>query len=430
MKSEIFRKFDWIIFIDVIILSLLGLLFIYSAQMRTGNPDLYVAKQSTAFVIGIAALLVIINIRYELYAEYTKYIYLFALFLLIAVLFVGSNIRGSKSWFDFGKFAFQPSEIAKIAIILYLAGYINKNFYVMKKISRLFIPFIFTAIYIGLILMEPDFSSALVFIPIFLGMIYVGGVSRQIVILTAMYAIVALGLPLLSVYFNVIYPGTFFVKNLNIFYLVTVLLIIAFMWMFFRFLRVRIDAKEYKKTFLIILLALITGFIISGTLKNYQRRRILSVMAPSFDPLGAGYNVLQSKIAIGSGRLTGRGLFHGTQSQLGFIPDQHTDFIFAVLSEEGGAAMSIGILLLYIVLIARGLSIAKNAADRFGSMIATGIVIMFSFYIILNLGMLTGVMPVAGVPLPFLSYGGSSLVINLIAVGILINIHIRRYANA
>jgi len=427
-RIKILRKFDWIIFIDVMILSFLGLLFIYSAQIRTGNPGFYVAKQSTAFGLGIAAMLIIINIRYEIYAVYTKYIYLFALFLLIAVLFIGSNIRGSRSWFDFGKFAFQPSEIAKIAIILYLADYISKNFYVMKKISKLFPPFLLTVLYIGLILVEPDFSSASVFIPIFLGMVYIGGVSRQLVLLSVMYAAIALGLPLMSVYFDVIYPGTFFVKNLKIIYLFTVLGIITVIWMFFRFLRFHIEVKEYKKAFLIILLALLTGFIISGSLKSYQKRRILSVMAPSFDPLGAGYNVLQSKIAIGSGRLTGRGLFHGTQSQLGFIPDQHTDFIFAVLSEESGAVASIGVLLLYVILIARGLSIAKNAADRFGSMIATGIVIMFSYYIILNLGMLTGVMPVAGVPLPFLSYGGSSLVINMIAVGILINIHIRRYA--
>jgi rod shape determining protein RodA len=259
-------------------------------------------------------------------------------------------------------------------------------------------------------------------------MIIIGGASQQLVLLSFTFAVIALGLPLSGVYLDVIYPGTFVARNLKIIYIVSVFAFIAAVVMFFRFLRIKITPKSYKQVLLIVLLAVISGLVISGTLKNYQKRRILAVMAPSFDPLGGGYNVLQSKIAIGSGQITGRGLFHGTQSQLGFIPDQHTDFIFAVLSEEGGAVVSMGILLLYVILIARGLSIAKNAADKFGSLIAVGIVIMFSFYIILNLGMLTGIMPVAGVPLPFLSYGGSSLIINMSAIGILINIHIRRYA--
>ena len=428
MRSGLFRRFDWVLFIDVVLLSLVGLVMVYSAQMRTDNPGVFVAKQSTAFTIGLAAMLVIINIRYEVYAAYTKYIYIFALILLVAVLFLGSTIRGSRSWFDFGKFAFQPSEIAKIALILHLAGYINKNFYVMKRFTKLLPPLFLTLAYVGLILLEPDFSSAAVFIPIFIGMVFIGGVSRQLVVLTAVFAAVSVGLPLLSVYMDVIYPETFLAENLKIIYFLAVAAGIGGVWMFCRSLRIRVDIKEYKKIILIALLALITGFIITGTLKNYQKRRILAVMAPSYDPLGAGYNVLQSKIAIGSGQITGRGLFHGTQSQLGFIPDQHTDFIFAVLSEEGGALASMGVLILYVILILRGLSIARNAADRFGSIIAAGIVIMFSFYIVLNLGMLTGVMPVAGVPLPFLSYGGSSLIINMIAAGILINIHMRRYA--
>ncbi len=429
MTAQIYKKFDWILFIDAIILSLVGILFVYSAQLRSGNAGIFVAKQSTAFAIGIAAMLLIINVRYEIYAAYTKYVYLFALFLLFAVLLVGTNVRGSKSWFDFGKFAFQPSEVAKIALILHLAGYINKNFYAMKKISRLLMPLLFTAAYLGLIMLEPDFSSGAVFIPIFLGMVIVGGASKQLVIFSFVFAVVAAGLPLASVYSDVICPGGFFARNLRIIYVAAVAASAVCAWQFFKFLRLKIDAATYKKVFLIVLAAVAAGLIATSTLKNYQKRRILAVMAPSFDPLGGGYNVLQSKIAIGSGMIKGRGLFHGTQSQLGFIPDQHTDFIFAVISEEGGAVVSFGVLLLYLILIARGISIAKNAADRFGSMIAVGIVIMFSFYIILNLGMLTGIMPVAGVPLPFLSYGGSSLVINMIAVGLLINVHIRRYAN-
>jgi rod shape determining protein RodA len=206
------------------------------------------------------------------------------------------------------------------------------------------------------------------------------------------------------------------------------LLLTITVWFFVKFLRFKIAFKEYKTVILIVILGLITSISISGYLKDYQRKRMIVFLDPSLDPLGSGYNILQSRIAIGSGQLLGRGIFQGTQTQLGFIPDQHTDYIFAVISEEGGLIFSLSVILLYAVLIVRGIIIARNAADRFGSLTAVGIVIMFSYYIILNLGMLTGIMPVAGVPLPFLSYGGSSLIANMLAVGLLMNIHIRRYA--
>ncbi|MDD5687318.1 MAG: rod shape-determining protein RodA [Elusimicrobia bacterium] len=428
MKLEIFKKYDWILFLDVIIITLTGLLFIFSAQMRTGNSTFFVVKQSTAMGIGIAAMLLIVSVRYEIYSEYTKYFYFFALILLLLVLFAGSRVRGSKSWFDFGKFAFQPSEIAKIAIIVYLAKFIEKNRYQMYKISKLFTPLFATLVYVGLILMEPDFSSATVFVPIFLGMMYVGGISKKIVNCVVIYFIVAIGLPFLEIFLTTNYYSEINPHNIRLIYIGVVFLITFAIWFLIKSLRFKITFREYKTVILIVLIGLVSAISISAYLKDYQRKRIIVFLDPLLDPLGSGYNILQSRIAIGSGKITGRGIFQGTQTQLGFIPDQHTDYIFAVLSEEGGALFSIAIILLYVVLIMRGISIAKNAANRFGSLMAVGIVIMFSYYIILNLGMLTGIMPVAGVPLPFLSYGGSSLIINMIAVGILLNIHIRRYA--
>ena len=428
MKTEIFRKFDWIIFIDVIFITLIGLLFIYSAQLRTGNPMFFLIKQSTALGLGIAAMLIIISIRYELYSEYTNYFYIFGLILLVAVLFFGIRVRGAKSWFDFGKFAFQPSEIVKIVLILYIAKYINKNYYHMKKFSRLLTPFFATILYIGLILLEPDFSSAIVFIPILLGMVYIGGVSKKTINLVLIFFIITLGLPFLEIFLTIKISDTSLVNNFKFIYIISVILISIGILLFIKAIQYKINKKEYKIIFLIILLGLISAMTISGYLKDYQKKRIIVFLDPSLDPLGSGYNILQSRIAIGSGKITGRGLFQGTQTQLGFIPDQHTDYIFAVIAEEGGAIVSILVICLYIVLIWRGITIARNASDKFGSLTAVGIVIMFSFYIILNLGMLTGIMPVAGVPLPFLSYGGSSLIVNFIAIGILINIHIRRFA--
>ncbi|MFH0947596.1 MAG: rod shape-determining protein RodA [Elusimicrobiota bacterium] len=422
------KKFDWILFIDVLFIAFIGLLFIFSAQMRTGNSMFYVAKQSTAFGIGIAAMLLVISVRYELYSEYTKYFYFFALLLLVAVLLAGSRIRGSKSWFDLGKFAFQPSEIAKIAFILYLAKFIEKNRYQMKKISKLFAAFMVTSGCIVLILLEPDFSSASVFVPIFFGMMYVGGIPKKIINLVVLFFLVTVCLPFLEIYLTINDAYGFLIKNFKIIYVCTVFLVTFFAWFFIKFLRFNITFEKYKIVILVVLLGLISAISISGNLKDYQRKRLIVFLDPSLDPLGSGYNILQSRIAIGSGQLSGRGIFQGTQTQLGFIPDQHTDYIFAVISEEGGLVFSFIVILLYAVLIARGISIARNAADRFGSLTAVGIVVMFSYYIILNLGMLTGIMPVAGVPLPFLSYGGSSLIANMIAVGLLMNIHIRRYA--
>ncbi|MBN1384962.1 MAG: rod shape-determining protein RodA [Elusimicrobia bacterium] len=428
MKTTIFKKFDWVLLIDVILITLTGLLFIFSAQMRTGNPMFFVIKQSTAFGVGIAAMLLIISIRYDIYSGYAKVFYVLGLILLILVLFFGTKIRGSRSWFDFGKFAFQPSEIAKIALILYLAKFVEKNQHNMTKFTRLLTPFFATGVYIAVILMEPDFSSASVFVPIFLGMMYVGGVSKKMIYYIILFSVVTVGLPILETYSVINFSDIFLIHNFKLIYVILIFLLSLCMFIFMKALRIRITPKEYKKIFLIVLMGLFSAILISNYLKDYQRRRMVVFLNPALDPLGSGYNILQSRIAIGSGKLAGRGIFQGTQTQLGFIPDQHTDFIFAVLSEEGGAIFSISIILLYVVLILRGISIAKNAADRFGSLTAVGIVIMFSYYIILNLGMLIGIMPVAGVPLPFLSYGGSALIVNMIAIGILINIHIRRYA--
>ncbi|PIU82870.1 MAG: rod shape-determining protein RodA [Elusimicrobia bacterium CG06_land_8_20_14_3_00_38_11] len=423
----IFKKFDWILFIDVLLLTFTGLLFIFSAQLRTGNPMFYVAKQSTALGIGIAAMLLIISIRYELYREYTKYFYFFAVMLLIIVLFFGSRVRGSKSWFDLGRFAFQPSEIAKIAAILYLAEFIEKNRYQMKKISKIFSAFISASVCIVLILLEPDFSSASVFVPIFLGMMYTGGLPKKIINFAIIFFAITLSLPFLEIYLMINNFSGFLIKNFKIIYVCAILSLTIFVWFFIKFLRFKVTFKKYKPVILVVLLGIISAISISGYLKDYQRKRMIVFLDPSLDPLGSGYNILQSRIAIGSGQLSGRGIFQGTQTQLGFIPDQHTDYIFAVLSEEGGLIFSLSVILLYAVLIIRGISIARNASDRFGSLTAVGIVVMFSYYVILNLGMLTGIMPVAGVPLPFLSYGGSSLIANMLAVGLLINIHIRRY---
>ena len=161
-------------------------------------------------------------------------------------------------------------------------------------------------------------------------------------------------------------------------------------------------------------------------LKEYQKNRIRVFLDPELDPFGAGYHVIQSKIAIGSGLLTGKGWFLGTQSQLNFLPENHTDFIFAVAGEEFGFIGIFIILLLYLIVIWRGLTIALNAEDDFGTLLAVGITFMFMFHVLVNIGMTAGIMPVTGVPLPFMSYGVSSLTTNMLLAGLLLNINMRR----
>jgi rod shape determining protein RodA len=161
-------------------------------------------------------------------------------------------------------------------------------------------------------------------------------------------------------------------------------------------------------------------------LRDYQKARLTIFMNPNTDPLGAGYHIIQSKIAIGSGQIFGKGLFNGTQSQLKFLPENHTDFIFAVVGEELGFIGAVAILLLYFILLYRGVKTAQNARDRFGMLLAAGITSMMAFHVLVNVGMTIGIMPVTGIPLPFLSYGVSSLTTNLLAIGILLNIQVRR----
>ncbi len=176
-----------------------------------------------------------------------------------------------------------------------------------------------------------------------------------------------------------------------------------------------------------ILIGCVASIPVEKSLKDYQRKRLVVFLNPKVDPRGAGYNIIQSKIAIGSGRFTGKGFKKGTQTQLGFLPEQHTDFIFSVIGEEGGWIMSQLTLFLYFLFIWRALAIAKEARDRYGSLVAAGFAAMFTFYAVINIGMVMGIMPVTGIPLLFLSYGGSSIFSSLCAVGILCSIHMRRH---
>ena len=198
-----------------------------------------------------------------------------------------------------------------------------------------------------------------------------------------------------------------------------ILLIAASMTMF---------VKIERRTFIAILTAcIVSGPMVWFFLKGYQKQRILTFLSPDRDPLGAGYHIIQSKIAIGSGMISGRGFLKGTQNALSFLPEQHTDFIFSVLAEEWGFIGSSVVILMFLFLIVWGLNIANGCRDNFGTILAVGITAMIAWQVVINIGMVMGLMPVVGVPLPFVSYGGSSIVTMMICIGILLNISMRRF---
>lgn len=346
-------------------------MIIGSATNITDNPLLqntFLKKQIIAAIVGIILVIISLFFDYRILRDYVSVIYVLNILILLTVLFLGSTIKGGQGWIRLGPVNFQPAETAKLAVIIALADVLAKGKYNVYYILGLIVPGIYIGVPFILVLLQNDLGSALVLIAIFVGMIYVAGANAKFLVGTFLSGI-----------------GT--------------------------------------------VVAWITVHIYWGVpipLKQYQLNRLLVLVNPQLDPLGAGYNVIQSKIAIGSGGLLGKGLFGGTQNQLNFLPERHTDFIFSVLGEEFGFIGALLILLLYLLLLWRGVKVAMEAKDEFGQLLVVGILSMFAFHILENVGMTIGIMPVTGIPLPFLSYGGSSLLTNLMAIAIIMNVNIRR----
>ncbi len=354
---QVFKKLDWILFVAVIFLISLGLIAIISTTYQDGLQD-FVIKQIIAAVIGLIFLFALAFLDYRILQNYAYILYAIFSASLVLVLFFGTIFQGTRGWFNFGFFQFQPAEFVKIALIIVLARY----FVQAKKQSNvihIIVSGSITLVSAFLIMLQPDMGTALVLIVTWFGMLLISGIKKSYI-----FTIAIIGLAVVFVFWNFL-------------------------------------------------------------LYDYQKDRILSFVSPEKDPLGAGYNMIQSKIAIGSGGMFGRGLGHGTQSQLKFLPAQHTDFIFAVISEELGFIGSGFMLILFFVLLFRILRTAIKARDEFGLMIACGVAIQFTFQILINIGMNLGILPIAGVPLPLVSYGGSAMLASLISLGIVESIYVR-----
>lgn len=437
-----FENMDWTLLASVAFLLAMGLITVYSATLHFGNAGKFFGTQLAAISIGGAGMIFFQSVNYQLYRRGLYVLYGITIIMLVSVLLFGQTVRGTKGWFNLGYFSFQPVEVTKIVFILVLSSYLDQFWRYIKRWQTLLIPMLLLLGHILLILLQPDFGSTLVYFPVTIILLYVAGAEPLYLLAIVMFGGIAMGVPLMETFLKIQPDLLRAHPSLN--YLVaaagggwpafTILAstvgAILLVWWFLKELKIEVPFLS-----VLILCGIIVGGSLSSTvversLKDYQKKRLIVFLNPDVDPLGSGYNIIQSKIAIGSGRLFGKGLFQGTQTQLGFLPEQHTDFVFSVLGEETGFALSALTIFFYFMLVWRAMAIAREARDRYGSLIATGIAAMFCFYAVINIGMVMGLMPATGLPLPLLSYGGSAIVSSLWAVGILFSIHIRRFTHS
>lgn len=396
MKKNLFEGFDFTILIATACIVTAGLFAIFSATY-TSSSD-YFSRQFTFALAGISMMIFISYIPPRIIAKGSYFFYAISIILLILVLVFGKKISGSKSWFSLGGFGIQPSEFAKIATILAIANFLSmtdEGFRNVNKFTVFLKTCIFILIPVSLIMLQPDMGTSLVFLSMLLPILFWAGLSPYVLFIIISPVIVAAG-----AFFGI----TYFIFAMGL------VAIILFM---------------LKRNIIITVIVLIINFIIGFSVENlyqklapYQQNRIKAVFDPTTDPLGSGYNVIQSKVAIGSGGFWGKGFLEGTQTQLKFIPEQWTDFIFCMIGEEFGFIGSFFILFLYIVLIFRLVNNANATKNRFFSISCIGIGSIILFHLLINIGMTIGIMPVIGIPLPLMSYGISSLLSFLVMMGI------------
>jgi len=405
MERKVFERFNPFVFISVLGLVTFGLFAIYSATYNFDHVSANFYKQLVSAVAGIVMVLVIAYLPPR-YIMMSSYIFYFAvIILLVAVLIVGKKIKGQTSWFNIAGLGIQPSEFAKVAVVMALAYFLSdkRKDTDITRLRDFFIALGIALLPVGLIMLQPDMGTSLVFFAVILPVFYWAGMPNYILLMIISPIIAAAGG----------FLGTWY-------FIAAIVIISALVFIFKRSLMVSV---------VILSLSVLSGFTVNmvyDRLQPYQQKRIISMFNPELDPLGAGYNVIQSKIAIGSGGLTGKGFMQGTQTQLKYIPEQWTDFIFCMIGEEFGFIGSITVVFLFLVLIIQTIHIAYICRNQFLSLCCIGFASIITFHVIVNLGMIMGIMPVIGIPLPFMSYGVSFLTSNLVMTGIILNAYRNR----
>lgn len=399
------KDFDSWLFLAAFVLSLIGIFLIFSSKYYSTNPsehNLYL-KQVLWLVFGIAAAGAVFFIPLRFHDVFSYLYYLLALAFLCLLILFGMNQMGAARWFRLGWINLQPSEFTKLAFVFAMSRYLSYTKKPIYSFKWLITVVLLVCLPAALILKQPDLGTSLVFFALFFSMLFWAGIP--------VLFLVVLVSPLLS-------------------------LVCGFYWftwaLFFLGFLLVIYYLRPGLVFGIIMILLNFGVgtvtpLIWNRFHDYQKLRILTFLDPGRDPQGAGYQILQSKVAIGSGGILGKGFLQGSQTKLAFLPMQHTDFVFTVVGEELGLLGALVILALFIFLIVRGILIAKKARNTFASFAAIGITTIFAFQMLVNIGMVLGIMPVTGLPLPFLSYGGSSMLLSWIGVGVLLAIGYKWY---
>lgn len=355
-------RIDIILVLTILALLAFGTIMVYSTTLSFAKPvqNSLMKTHFLSLALGILVMFVLMLIDYNIWGKLYLFIYAGCILLLIATLLFGKSVHDAKSWIQIGsKFSFQPSEFVKVGLIISLAKYIENNidklnnpFVLLKILAFAFLPVL-------LILLQPDFGTAIVYVFFIFIMLFSQGISLR-------YVMYAIGLGVLSI------PALWFSMN------------------------------------------------------QYQKNRIYDFLDPNRDAMGSGRQVIQGKIALGSGKLFGRGLFKGTQNMYKYVPEKHTDSIFAIVGEETGFFGGAIMIFLYYCMLSRMINIAKNSDNVFGSAMVSGFLGMFLFHIVQNIGMILGILPVTGIPLPFISYAGTFQLTSLACIGLVLSVNYNR----
>jgi rod shape determining protein RodA len=425
---------DLSLFLSSLLLACFGILFIYSSGIssaRTLASTEYI-RQIVWAVSGMLIALVISMLDYRRIYDLSAYIYLAILLLLVYTVFFGRMVSGARAWIGIGGFGIQPSEFAKIATILALARYLDSTRHEQNEFKRFAVSSALVFIPMGIILLQPDFGTALVFIPILLTMTFIAGLSlRYVFFMTACIILSGLLMVLPLWHIHILrgaFPSLMILTNIRFILLGGIFLVTVFAIALYGFLRFR---KRYfywiVYTSAVLLLSLGASFVGGKMLQDYQIMRLIVFLDPNVDPRGSGWNIIQSITAIGSGGVLGKGYLQGTQSHYRFLPQQSTDFIFSIFSEEWGLVGGLLVFALFLIILLRLVRITRTTSDPFGSYIASGFAAMVAFHFIVNVGMTMGIMPITGIPLLFMSYGGSALISAMTGIGLSLSIYSRRF---
>jgi rod shape determining protein RodA len=369
IDRRLISNFDWSILLVAVVLSLIGVMTIFSATrpVLDAAQKSYYMKQLYWLSLSLIAFFILVSIDYKWYGKLAYLIYILGVVLLVLVLVVGRKGMGAQRWINLGFVSFQPSEFFKVFFVIAISRYLSYfrpsdglGFMDLLKMTGIFL-----LLPTVLILRQPDLGTALILSFIFVAMVLSAGIKKKIVL-----SIIIAGLIALPFAGKTVWDG----------------------------------------------------------LKDYQKLRIIAFIDPQADPQGVGYHINQSKVTVGSGGLLGKGYTRGTQGPYRFLPENHTDFIYSIFAEEWGFAGSVVLFLLYFFIIWRGFDTAAKARDLEGRYLVLGVTFMFSMYFFINIGMTLGVLPVVGVPLPLMSYGGTALLSNYIALSIIENVRMRRFA--